>query len=114
MAMCSEGGTGAHVAYVKSSDNRGAGSWVGNKLHNVKDGKRILFIISAGDSSGKTTSTAAASKPTATAPPPAKSSSTVYYKNCAAVRAAGKAPLDVGDPGHSPKLDRDKDGIACE
>ncbi|MCI6772664.1 MAG: excalibur calcium-binding domain-containing protein, partial [Bifidobacterium pseudolongum] len=37
-----------------------------------------------------------------------------YYKNCTAVRAAGKAPLHQGEPGYSSKLDRDGDGIACE
>ena len=41
-------------------------------------------------------------------------SSDVYYKNCAAVRAAGKAPLYKGQPGYSTKLDRDGDGVACE
>jgi hypothetical protein len=38
----------------------------------------------------------------------------VYYANCAAVRAAGKAPLLRGQPGYRPALDRDHDGIACE
>ncbi|WP_241217034.1 GmrSD restriction endonuclease domain-containing protein [Bifidobacterium goeldii] len=38
----------------------------------------------------------------------------VYYQNCAAVRAAGKAPLYQGQPGYSTKLDRDRDGVACE
>lgn len=38
----------------------------------------------------------------------------VYYPNCTAVRAAGKAPIRRGEPGYSPKLDRDGDGIACE
>ncbi|AVL99792.1 deoxyribonuclease [Gordonia iterans] len=38
----------------------------------------------------------------------------VYYKNCAAVRAAGKAPLYRGQPGYSSTLDRDGDGVACE
>lgn len=38
----------------------------------------------------------------------------VSYKNCTAVRAAGKAPLHRGDPGYAPRLDRDGDGIACE
>ncbi|GGQ64389.1 excalibur calcium-binding domain-containing protein [Kitasatospora griseola] len=38
----------------------------------------------------------------------------VYYKNCDAVRAAGRAPLHQGDPGYSKKLDRDGDGVACE
>ncbi|WEK53461.1 MAG: MBL fold metallo-hydrolase [Candidatus Cohnella colombiensis] len=39
---------------------------------------------------------------------------TVVYNSCAEVRAAGKSPLHRGDPGYSTKLDRDKDGIACE
>lgn len=39
----------------------------------------------------------------------------VYYQNCAAVRAAGKAPLYAGQPGYeAPRLDRDLDGVACE
>lgn len=38
----------------------------------------------------------------------------VYYKNCTAVRKAGKAPLYKGDPGYRKALDRDGDGIACE
>lgn len=42
-------------------------------------------------------------------------SSSVYYKNCDAVRAAGKAPLYAGQPGYAtPRLDRDGDGVACE
>lgn len=44
-------------------------------------------------------------------PAPAK---TVYYKNCDAVRKAGKAPLKKGSPGYRAGLDRDKDGWACE
>lgn len=46
--------------------------------------------------------------------PEANSDANVSYKNCAAVRAAGKAPLYRGQPGYAPKLDRDGDGIACE
>ena len=38
----------------------------------------------------------------------------VYYKNCAAVRAAGAAPIHRGEPGYGSHLDRDDDGIACE
>ena len=37
-----------------------------------------------------------------------------YYKNCAAARAAGVAPLRSSDPGYRAGLDRDGDGIACE
>lgn len=38
----------------------------------------------------------------------------VYYKNCTAARAAGAAPLHVGEPGYATHLDRDGDGVACE
>jgi hypothetical protein len=48
--------------------------------------------------------------PPAQPAPPAE----VYYANCAAVRAAGKAPLYSNQPGYRPALDRDHDGIACE
>ena len=37
-----------------------------------------------------------------------------YYANCAAVRAAGAAPIHAGEPGYGRHLDRDGDGIGCE
>lgn len=37
-----------------------------------------------------------------------------YYRNCAAARAAGAAPIYRGEPGYRPPLDRDGDGVACE
>lgn len=37
-----------------------------------------------------------------------------YYPNCAAARAASAAPVRVGDPGYSRRLDRDGDGVGCE
>ncbi|WP_211275298.1 excalibur calcium-binding domain-containing protein [Actinoplanes rectilineatus] len=37
----------------------------------------------------------------------------VYYENCAAVRAAGAAPIRRGDPGYARHLDRDGDGEGC-
>ncbi len=40
--------------------------------------------------------------------------SDVYYKNCAAARAAGAAPIHAGEPGYARHLDRDGDGVACE
>jgi Excalibur calcium-binding domain len=45
------------------------------------------------------------------APAPAPS---VYYANCDAARAAGAAPVRVGDPGYASHLDRDGDGVGCE
>ncbi|KAA6452010.1 NucA/NucB deoxyribonuclease domain-containing protein [Bacillus swezeyi] len=45
MAMCEEGGKGASVRYVASTDNRGAGSWVGSRLSGYADGTKVLFIV---------------------------------------------------------------------
>lgn len=39
---------------------------------------------------------------------------TVYYDNCDAVRAAGAAPIRLGEPGYGRHLDRDGDGVGCE
>ncbi|MGO4807592.1 DUF1524 domain-containing protein [Arthrobacter sp. 2MCAF15] len=51
----------------------------------------------------------------APAPAPAQApAATVSYANCAAVRAAGAAPIRAGQPGYSSKLDRDGDGVGCE
>lgn len=36
------------------------------------------------------------------------------FANCAAARAAGAAPVHRSDPGYSPKLDGDGDGVGCE
>lgn len=38
----------------------------------------------------------------------------IYYRNCSAARAAGAAPIHVGEPGYASHLDRDDDGVACE
>ena len=38
----------------------------------------------------------------------------VQYASCAEARAAGAAPMRVGEPGYRRGLDRDRDGVACE
>lgn len=143
MAMCAEGGTGADIEYITPSDNRGAGSWVGNQLEGYADGTRVFFVIDGGLSgstkqvvklAGATATATATPKPTPKPTPKSIPKSTpkptprstpkptpepikeevVYYQNCSAVRAAGADPLYEGDPGYSYKLDRDKDGVACE
>ena len=38
----------------------------------------------------------------------------VQYASCAEARAAGAAPMRVGEPGYRLGLDRDRDGVACE
>lgn len=42
------------------------------------------------------------------------SSSRREFANCSQARAAGAAPVRVGDPGYGRHLDRDGDGIGCE
>jgi hypothetical protein len=63
-----------------------------------------------------TTRPALSTSTQAPAPEPTTSepATDVYYKNCDAVRAAGKAPLLRGQPGYRKGLDRDGDGVACE
>ena len=52
--------------------------------------------------------------PPPTATTTAAAAAIVVYKNCAEVRAAGKAPLHRGEPGYSTELDHNGDGVACE
>jgi len=108
MAMCEEGGAGASVAYIDASDNRGAGSWVGNRLTDYPDGTRVLFVVEKPELKfGKYTEEQERLNAE-------RDNEGTVYQNCSAVRAAGKAPLKKGDPGYSRKLDRDGDGVACE
>ncbi|TDE85068.1 MBL fold metallo-hydrolase [Deinococcus sp. S9] len=53
-------------------------------------------------------------KPAMVPSPAAPAPANIAYPNCAAVRAAGKAPLLRGQPGYRSGLDRDGDGRACE
>ena len=48
------------------------------------------------------------------APAPVSAPAAVSYKNCAAVRAAGAAPIRFGQPGYARHLDADGDGVGCE
>jgi micrococcal nuclease len=70
-------------------------------------------------------STTASESPPATAPAPfvapappaatpAPPPTSAYYGNCDAARAAGAAPIRVGQPGYRKGLDRDGDGTACD
>jgi hypothetical protein len=56
---------------------------------------------------------AQAAAPIGRGPRPA-AAATGAFRNCAAARAAGAAPVRRGEPGYGPWLDRDGDGIACE
>lgn len=43
-----------------------------------------------------------------------EASSAGPFSSCAQAREAGAAPVRLGDPGYSRRLDRDGDGIGCE
>lgn len=60
------------------------------------------------------TSTSTTTSGPAPAAPATTGAADVYYPSCAAVRAAGKAPLHRGDPGYRQGLDGDSDGSSCE
>ena len=66
------------------------------------------------------TSAAAAPPPAYLVPPPPPAAvlpaapASAYYGDCDAARAAGAAPIRVGQPGYRKGLDRDGDGIACD
>jgi hypothetical protein len=67
-----------------------------------------------GGGSGGSSTPVTMAAPPATTTTPAPTGGDVYYANCAAVRAAGKAPLYRRQPGYRSGLDRDGDGVACE
>jgi hypothetical protein len=51
---------------------------------------------------------------TASPTPAAVTAGSTYFDNCDAARAAGAAPVHVGDPGYGTHLDRDGEGTGCE
>lgn len=40
-----EGGTGADIKYIKPADNRGAGSFIGNKVDKFPDGTQVKIVV---------------------------------------------------------------------
>ncbi len=56
----------------------------------------------------------ATTAPKVAKPAPLAGNGAPYFKNCTAVRAAGRAPIRRGQPGYARHLDRDGDGIGCE
>ncbi|MDX5456987.1 excalibur calcium-binding domain-containing protein [Micromonospora tulbaghiae] len=73
-----------------------------------------VSTVSPEPSPSPTTAAPTTAKPASKPSPRKTTAPAVYYKNCDAVRAAGKAPLRRGEPGYRTGLDRDLDGEACE
>ncbi len=62
------------------------------------------------------TETVSAPETSSRAPEPSSTNAPgdVYYENCDEARAAGAAPVYVGEPGYGPHLDANHDGVGCE
>lgn len=54
------------------------------------------------------------SAPSPAAPQPAPAPAELHFRNCKEARAAGYSHMRRGEPGYSPHLDGDNDGIACD
>lgn len=54
------------------------------------------------------------SAPSPAAPQPAPAPAAIHFRNCKEARAAGYSHMRRGEPGYSPHLDGDNDGIACD
>jgi micrococcal nuclease len=86
------------VANLRSYDRIAARCWIDGRA--IGDLMREAGVHEGGRGSGS--GTRMVDEPTA------------GYRNCAAARAAGAAPLRRGQPGYSARLDADGDGVACE
>ena len=69
---------------------------------------------STGSSSSSSASVSSGAGSASVVEPEAQVSASASYANCSAARAAGAAPVRVGDPGYGRHLDRDGDGVGCE
>jgi hypothetical protein len=69
---------------------------------------------STGSSSSSSASVSSGAGSASVVEPEAQVSAGASYANCSAARAAGAAPVRVGDPGYGRHLDRDGDGVGCE
>jgi hypothetical protein len=100
---------------------------VGNKKFTcTKSGSKLTWDKGVAVTAKATPSASASNEPStspAEATPSASASSTIHtilikYKNCAEVKAAGRAPLTKAKTPElyelNAGLDRDKDGVACE
>lgn len=89
------------------------GLWMTQGEHDAIAG--ILQDCGAGSATTQkpvaTSAPLVTSKPVVTSAP---AQGSTPFKNCAAAKAAGAAPVRIGDPGYGSHLDGDGDGIACE
>ncbi|WP_223837648.1 excalibur calcium-binding domain-containing protein [Streptomyces venezuelae] len=93
-----------------------AGATLGKKPAKTPTAKPTVTAKPDAKPSAKPSAKPTTAKPTVRVTPSKESGGggSVYYKNCAAARAAGAAPIRRGEPGYGKHLDRDNDGIGCD
>jgi excalibur calcium-binding domain-containing protein len=81
----------------------------------------VIFGLTGGYAWSKWSNSPAAAAASSASVPSAKPGQTsdeieqsVYFADCAAARAAGKAPLYPGQPGYRTELDPQDTGVACQ
>lgn len=82
------------------------------RIRNLLNGPCVGLVMAPLEPLPVSTASAPSAPPAA--PPSAPPNTDVYYENCTAARAAGAAPILIGEPGYRKALDRDNDGVACE
>jgi hypothetical protein len=88
--------------------------WVTQAEHDAMAGVLADCPDAGAPTSQSATSQGAPIPPAQAAGPADPVPAAAYYANCAAARAAGVAPLHVGQPGYRNAMDGDSDGVACE
>ncbi|PCG84290.1 calcium-binding protein [Streptomyces sp. WZ.A104] len=101
--------SGASVAYTAATGYAGEDTFTYRVLVTGTDVPAATAVVRIDVTAPKPSP-----KPTAKPTPKATTAAPVYYENCDAARAAGAAPVEKGDPGYAPHLDRDGDGVGCE
>lgn len=102
--------TADYVDGEAAAKARGVGLW-GSTFAMPGDYRAAHPQKYVGSASRARPPASATTTPTAASSPARRD---VYYRNCAAARAAGAAPLYRGQPGYRNDMDGDGDGIACE
>ncbi len=114
---------GANVAYTMIREGYGHEYTYNSNPHRWQSQFREAQRLAREENKGlwsPNTCSGAADKPTpqpAAAPAPQQTpqpNSDVTFGSCKEARAAGYSNMRQGEPGYSPNLDRDGDGVACE
>ncbi|MEP7114358.1 MAG: excalibur calcium-binding domain-containing protein [Ilumatobacteraceae bacterium] len=82
------------------------------RIRNLLNGSCVGLLMAPLEPLHVSTASAPAAPPAV--PPSVPPDTDVYYANCTEARAAGAAPIQIGEPGYRKALDRDNDGTACE